>query len=335
MKVLLTGGAGYIGSHTAVELIEAGHSVIIIDNLVNSSSESIKRVEKITGKDIEFYEGDIRNRSLLDKVFTKHRIDSVIHFAGLKSVGESTQNPLEYYSNNIDSTLVLLYAMRDHKISKLVFSSSATVYGDPSDFPLTEESRTGQGITNAYGWTKFMIEQILRDHARAYKDVEITILRYFNPVGAHKSGEIGENPKGIPNNLLPFISQVAVGKREYVSVFGDDYSTPDGTGVRDYIHVVDLAQGHLSALNYSKPGVSTYNLASGEGVSVLELIQAFSKASGKKIAYKIVDRRPGDIGLCFASAKKAELEINWKVRRNIYEACEDSWRWQSKNPDGY
>jgi UDP-glucose 4-epimerase len=335
MNILLTGGAGYIGTHTAVELLNAGHSVIIVDNLSNSTREAVLRVEKITGKDIPFYEVNVCDKEKLEKVFSENTIDGVIHFAGLKSVGESVSKPLEYYRNNIDSTLALVEVMKNHSVGKLVFSSSATVYGDPETLPLTEDSRVGIGITNPYGWTKYMNEIILSDIANADDAFEITLLRYFNPVGAHESGLIGEDPSDIPNNLLPYVSQTAVGKREKVSVFGGDYDTVDGTGVRDYIHVVDLAKGHLAALDHSTPGVHTYNLATGNGTSVLELITAFGKAAGKEIPYQIVDRRPGDVASCYASASKAEKELGWIAEKTIEEACEDSWRWQSQNPDGY
>lgn len=335
MNILLTGGAGYIGTHTAIELIGAGHSVVVVDNLVNSSAEALRRVEKITGQSIPFYPFDIRDAESLNTVFEEYAIDGVVHFAGLKAVGESVEKPLEYYSNNIDSTLVLIDVMQKHGINKIVFSSSATVYGNPSELPLTEESRVGVGITNPYGWTKYMNELILNDVAAANPSMEVTLLRYFNPVGAHESGLIGEDPKDTPNNLLPYVSQTAVGKREFVSVFGNDYDTPDGTGVRDYIHVIDLARGHVAALDHSKPGVATYNLATGKGTSVLELIAAFSAACGHEVPYKIIERRPGDVASCYASATKAENEINWKAEKTIQQACEDSWRWQSQNPDGY
>lgn len=335
MNILLTGGAGYIGSHTAVELLDEGHFVIIVDNLSNSSIEAVRRVEKITGKEIPFYEADVCDKAKLDEIFSEQVIDGVIHFAGLKSVGESVSKPIEYYRNNIDSTLALIDVMKEHGVYKLVFSSSATVYGDPESLPLTEDSRVGVGITNPYGWTKYMNEVIITDTAHADPSLEATLLRYFNPVGAHESGTIGEDPKDIPNNLLPFVSQTAVGKREKVNVFGNDYDTPDGTGVRDYIHVVDLARGHLAALEHSAPGVAIYNLGTGKGTSVLELIEAFSKAAGKKITYEITARRPGDIAACYASPHKAEQELGWKAEYDIDQACADSWRWQSQNPDGY
>jgi UDP-glucose 4-epimerase len=335
MNILVTGGAGYIGSHTIIELLSENHSVIVVDNLSNSNNESLNRVEKITGKTIPFYNLDVRDADALEKVFTEHSFDAAIHFAGLKSVGQSVSQPLEYYGNNIDSTLVLLQAMKKHEVKKLIFSSSATVYGTPEELPLKETSRVGVGITNPYGQTKFMIEQILRDLSVSDNSLEITLLRYFNPVGAHSSGLIGEDPNDIPNNLLPYISQVAIGKLKNVNVFGDDYETDDGTGVRDYIHVVDLAKGHVAALEHSHPGVETYNLCTGRGVSVLELIAAFSQVSGKEILYEIAPRRPGDVASCYATAKKANEQINWVAEKSIKQACEDSWRWQSKNPNGY
>jgi UDP-glucose 4-epimerase len=335
MNILVTGGAGYIGSHTIIELLSNGHQVTVVDNLCNSRRESLRRVEKISDKTIPFYQIDLCDSAQLETVFKDANFDAVIHFAGLKAVGESVKKPLEYYSNNIDSTLVLLNVMNKHNVKKLVFSSSATVYGDPEELPLTEESRIGVGITNPYGQTKFMIEQILHDLSFADNSMQITILRYFNPIGAHESGLIGEDPNGIPNNLLPYVAQVAVGKLQKVNVFGNDYNTPDGTGVRDYIHVVDLAKGHVAAINHSKPGVSTYNLGTGHGVSVLELIAAFSKAAGKEIAYQIVDRRSGDIDSCYASAKKANEELGWAAKKTIDQACQDTWRWQSNNPNGY
>ena len=335
MNILVTGGAGYIGSHTIIELLDNGHTVVVVDNLSNSSQESLRRVEKITNTTIPFYNIDVRDSDALEKVFNENSFDAVIHFAGLKSVGQSVSHPIEYYSNNIDSTLVLLQAMKKHGVKKLVFSSSATVYGNPSELPLKETSRVGVGITNPYGQTKFMIEQILRDLSISDDSMGITLLRYFNPVGAHKSGLIGEDPNDVPNNLLPYISQVAVGKLEKVGVFGNDYDTVDGTGVRDYIHVVDLAKGHVAALKHITPGVATYNLCTGRGVSVLELIAAFGKAAGKDIPYKIAPRRAGDVGSCYATAEKANKLIGWFAEKSIEEACEDSWRWQSQNPNGY
>ena len=335
MKVLLTGGAGYIGSHTAIELITNGHSVVVVDNLSNSSPEAIRRVEEITGQTIPFYEADIRNKEKLSEIFYTEEPDSVIHFAGLKAVGESVAKPLEYYDNNIGSSLTLLEVMREKSVKTIVFSSSATVYGTPEKLPLTEESPVGIGITNPYGQTKYMIEQILKDTSLSDPALEVTVLRYFNPVGAHSSGKIGEDPNGIPNNLLPFVSQVAIGKLTEVGVFGNDYDTPDGTGIRDYIHVVDLARGHVKALEHSHAGFTVYNLGTGDGVSVLELIKAFGNAAKKEIPYTIKDRRPGDIASCFADASKAEKELDWKTEYSIKEACEDSWRWQSQNPNGF
>ncbi len=335
MNILVTGGAGYIGSHTLIALLESGHTPIIIDNYCNAHPESLRRVEQITGHSVISYEADVCDAAALERVFTKHQIDAVIHFAGLKSVGESVANPIEYYRNNITSTLSLLEVMRTHDVKQLIFSSSATVYGEPESLPLTEDSRVGVGITNPYGQTKFMIEQILRDVVTSDPEWQITLLRYFNPVGAHESGLIGEDPQGTPNNLLPYIAQVAVGQRSHVSVFDDDYDTVDGTGVRDYIHVVDLARGHVAALDHAAPGVSTYNLATGTGTSVLQLIDAFSKAAGRDIPYEIVERRPGDVAACYASADLAERELNWRAQKTIAEACQDSWRWQSQNPNGY
>lgn len=335
MKILVTGGTGYIGSHTIIELISSKHDVVVVDNLSNSSAEALVRVEEITKTKIPFYKLDLRDAKKLDKVFAENKIDAVIHFAGLKAVGESVAKPIEYYSNNIESTLSLLKVMQKHSVKKLVFSSSATVYGIPSKLPLSETSSTGIGITNPYGQTKFIIEQILKDVSKADGSLSITILRYFNPVGAHHSGLIGEDPNGIPNNLMPYVSQVAVGKLQNVSVYGNDYKTPDGTGVRDYIHVIDLAKGHVAAIKKIKPGINIYNLGTGKGTSVLELIEAFSKACGKKIPYQIKDRRPGDIASCYATPKKAFKELGWKAEKTIDEACVDSWRWQSQNQDGY
>ncbi len=335
MNILVTGGAGYIGSHTLIELIEAGYTPVVVDNLSNSSPEALKRVEKITGAKIPFHKLDLRNEKELEKVFAEHKFGAIIHFAGLKAVGESVKKPLEYYSNNIDSTLSTLKLALQYKVPKFIFSSSATVYGTPEELPLKETSRTGVGITNPYGQTKYMIEQILQDVVAANPNLQITILRYFNPVGAHESGLIGEDPNGLPNNLLPYVSQVAVGKLPEVGVFGDDYDTPDGTGVRDYIHVVDLAKGHVAALKSAQNGVSVYNLGTGQGTSVLELINAFSKAAGKPIPYAIKPRRPGDIASCYASGNKALSELGWKTELTINDACRDSWRWQSGNPDGY
>lgn len=332
---LVTGGAGYIGSHTLIELINNNFEVVVIDNLANSSRESLRRVEQITGHEIPFIEADVRDQSALDDIFTTYDIDSVIHFAGLKAVGESVAKPLEYYDNNLVSTLALLEAMRKHSVKQLVFSSSATVYGSPSELPLRETSTVGIGLTNPYGKTKYMIEQIIQDYCAADPTFEATILRYFNPIGAHQSGQIGEDPNGIPNNLLPYVAQVAVGKLQSVGVFGDDYDTPDGTGVRDYIHVVDLARGHVAALQHMKAGASIYNLGTGSGTSVLEIIKAFSKACGRDLPYEIKPRRAGDIATCYADCSKAERELGWRAELSIEQACADSWRWQSQNPNGF
>ncbi len=336
MKVLVTGAAGYIGSHTCISLHEAGFDFVVFDNLCNSSQESLNRVEKIIGKKIEFIKGDIRDKKALDEVFSKYEIDSVIHFAGLKAVGESVANPLEYYDNNINGTLVLLEVMKKHNCKKIVFSSSATVYGDPHTTPIKEDFPVG-ATTNPYGRTKYFIEEILRDVYISDNEFKIVLLRYFNPVGAHKSGTIGEDPNGIPNNLMPFIAQTAVGKREFLSIFGGDYDTHDGTGVRDYIHVVDLAAGHVKALekinNIDK--VLTVNLGTGNGYSVLDMVKAFEKASGKKIAYKIVDRRAGDIAKCFADPSYAKEALDWEATKGIDQMCSDTWNWQSNNPNGY
>ena len=333
--ILVTGGAGYIGSHTLIELINNNFEVVVIDNLANSSRESLRRIEQITGHEIPFIEADVRDQSALDDVFTTYDIDSVIHFAGLKAVGESVAKPLEYYDNNLVSTLALLEAMREHSVKQLVFSSSATVYGNPSELPLRETSTVGVGLTNPYGKTKYMIEQIIQDYCAADPAFEATILRYFNPIGAHQSGQIGEDPNGIPNNLLPYVAQVAVGKLQSVGVFGNDYDTPDGTGVRDYIHVVDLARGHVAALQHMKAGANVYNLGTGSGTSVLEIIKAFSKACGRDLPYEIKPRRAGDIAACYADCSKAERELGWRAELSIEQACADSWRWQSQNPNGF
>jgi UDP-glucose 4-epimerase len=335
MNILVTGGAGYIGSHTVIELLKNGHKIVIVDNLSNSSHEVIDRIKQITNQEVSFHQVDVRDQQALEKIFETSKFDAVIHFAGLKSVGESVARPIEYYQNNLDSTLILLKTMQKYSVKKIVFSSSATVYGTPSELPLIETSQVGLGITNPYGQTKFMIEQILRDLSVADPSFEITSLRYFNPIGAHDSGLIGEDPNGIPNNLLPYISQVAVGKLEKVKVFGDDYNTPDGTGVRDYINVVDLAKGHVAALNHMSTGFETYNLGTGKGTSVLELVDSFSKACDKQIPYEIVDRRPGDIDACYANSDKAFQELDWKAEKTIDQACADSWRWQSQNPNGF
>lgn len=333
--ILVTGGAGYIGSHTLIELINNNFEVVVIDNLANSSRESLRRVEQITEHEIPFIEADIRDQSVLDDIFTTYSIDSVIHFAGLKAVGESVAKPLEYYDNNLVSTLALLEAMRKHSVKQLIFSSSATVYGSPSELPLRETSTVGVGLTNPYGKTKYMIEQIIQDYCTADPAFEATILRYFNPIGAHQSGQIGEDPNGIPNNLLPYVAQVAVGKLQSVGVFGDNYDTPDGTGVRDYIHVVDLARGHVAALQHMKAGANVYNLGTGSGTSVLEIIKAFSKACGRDLPYEIKPRRAGDIAACYADCSKAERELGWRAELSIEQACADSWRWQSQNPNGF
>lgn len=335
MKILVTGGAGYIGSHTCVELLNAGHEVVVIDNLSNSNSESLNRVKEITGRDLQFYQYDLLDIPKVDKVFRENKIDSVIHFAGLKAVGESVQMPLKYYYNNLMSTINLLEIMREHEVFNLVFSSSATVYGMPEKVPITEDFPLS--ATNPYGSTKLMIEQILNDLYRSDDRFSIVILRYFNPIGAHKSGKIGENPRGIPNNLLPYISQVAVGRLDSVKVLGNHYPTKDGTGVRDYIHVVDLSLGHLKAIERKSncKGVHTYNLGTGTGYSVLDMIKAFEKACGKPIPYVIAEARPGDIAECYSDPRKAKQELGWSAERQIEEMCEDAWRWQKMNPNGY
>lgn len=336
MSILVAGGAGYIGSHTCVELLEAGYDVVVVDNLYNASPESLKRVEKITGKTVTFYEADILDKEALNKIFDAHKIEAVIHFAGYKAVGESVQKPIEYYHNNMTGTLVLCDVMRAHGVKNIVFSSSATVYGDPAQIPITENCPKGQP-TNPYGWTKSMLEQVLTDIHTSDPEWNVILLRYFNPIGAHKSGMIGEDPKGIPNNLLPFVAQVAVGKREALGVFGNDYDTPDGTGVRDYIHVVDLAAGHVKAIEKlrEKPGVEVYNLGTGNGYSVLQVVAAFEKACGHAIPYEIKARRDGDIATCYCDPQKAKEELGWVAKYGIDEMCEDAWRWQSTNPDGY
>ena len=336
MSILVAGGAGYIGSHTCVELLEAGYEVVVVDNLYNASQESINRVEKITGKKVSFYEADILDREALNKIFDAHKIEAVIQFAGYKAVGESVQKPIEYYYNNMTGTLVLCDVMRAHGVKNIVFSSSATVYGDPPQIPITEDCPKGQP-TNPYGWTKSMLEQVLTDIHTSDPEWNVILLRYFNPIGAHKSGLIGEDPKGIPNNLLPYVAQVAVGKRECLGVFGNDYDTPDGTGVRDYIHVVDLAAGHVKAIDKLRenPGVEIYNLGTGNGYSVLQVVAAFEKACGHKIPYEIKPRREGDIATCYCAPQKAKAELGWEAKYGIDEMCEDTWRWQSSNPDGY
>lgn len=336
MSILVTGGAGYIGSHTVVELQNAGYEVVVVDNLVNSSREALKRVEKITGKPVTFYEADINDKEALEKIFAQEKIESCIHFAGLKAVGESVAKPLEYYMNNISGSLVLFDVMRNHGVKNIIFSSSATVYGDPAFVPITEECPKGK-ITNPYGQTKGMLEQILTDLHVSDPEWNVVLLRYFNPIGAHKSGLIGEDPKGIPNNLLPYIAQVAVGKLQKLGVFGDDYDTPDGTGVRDYIHVVDLARGHVKAVQKleAAPEVRIYNLGTGHGYSVLQVLHAFEKACGKTLPYEIKPRRAGDIATCYCAPEKAKQELGWVAEYGIDEMCADSWRWQSMNPNGY
>lgn len=336
MKILVTGGAGYIGSHTCVELLNEGYEVVIMDNLYNSSQKAVDRIQEISGKTVTFYKTDILDKEGMQEIFDKEKIDAVIHFAGLKAVGESVQKPLEYYHTNITGTLNLCEVMRDHGVKNIIFSSSATVYGDPAQIPITEECPKGTP-TNPYGWTKWMLEQILTDIHTADSEWNVILLRYFNPIGAHKSGMIGEDPKGIPNNLLPYVAQVAIGKLECVGVFGDDYDTPDGTGVRDYIHVVDLAKGHVKAINKlsDKDGVNVYNLGTGKGFSVLQVIKAFEKACGHEIPYQIKPRRAGDIATCYSQCDKAKAELDWEAEFGIEEMCADSWNWQSRNPDGY
>ena len=337
MSVLVTGGAGYIGSHTCVELLERGYDVVVIDNLVNSNPKSLDRVAEITGKKVTFYQNDVRDRAALDRILDTHKdIDCCIHFAGLKAVGESVSMPLEYYDNNLNSTVTLCEALRDHGVKNIVFSSSATVYSGDNEVPLREASRTGN-CTNPYGWTKYMCEQILRDTAKSDEEWGVVLLRYFNPIGAHKSGLIGEDPRGIPNNLMPYISQVAIGRRECLSVFGNDYDTHDGTGVRDYIHVVDLARGHVAAIDYMRThkGENVFNLGTGTGYSVLDMVKAFERVSGQKVPYKIVERRPGDLGVVYADPARSAEELGWKAEHNLDDMCRDTWNWQSKNPRGY
>lgn len=335
IMILVTGGAGYIGSHACVELLNEGYDIVVVDNLSNSKTESLKRVEELTGKSIKFYEVDILDRQSLEQVFDENNIEAVIHFAGLKAVGESVQIPLRYYHNNITGTLILCEVMEKHNVKKLVFSSSATVYGVPDTVPISEDFPLS--TTNPYGSTKLMIEQILRDLYISDKEWSISLLRYFNPIGAHESGRIGEDPNGIPNNLMPFITQVAIGKREKLSVFGNDYDTHDGTGVRDYIHVVDLAKGHLKALQKIKDttGIEAFNLGTGTGYSVLDIVKNFEKANGIKIPYEITPRRPGDIAQCYADPTKAKVELGWVAEKGIEDMCRDSWNWQKKNPKGY
>jgi UDP-glucose 4-epimerase len=333
--ILVTGGAGYIGSHTAVELLNAGHQVVIVDNLCNSSAKVLDRIEALAGKNFSFVQADVRDGAALDRIFAEHRIDGVIHFAGLKAVGESVAKPLRYFDNNVGSTLALLQAMDSANVRRIVFSSSATVYGDPDQVPINESSRLQ--VTNPYGRTKLICEDILRDLQQADPRWQVAILRYFNPVGAHISGTIGENPSGTPNNLMPFITQVAVGQREFLSIFGKDYPTPDGTGVRDYIHVVDLAQGHLAALNYlqNQQASITVNLGTGRGVSVKELADTFARVTGVPVPYRFVDRRPGDVATCYADTRLAQETLGWQAQLGVERMCQDAWRWQSNNPKGY
>ena len=336
MNVLVTGGAGYIGSHTCVELLEKGYGVVVVDNLCNSNPESLRRVEALTGKTVKFYEGDVRDEQLLEKIFRENTIDCVIHFAGLKAVGESVSMPWKYYDNNLNSTLVLTKVMEKVGMKKLIFSSSATVYTADNEMPLQETSRTG-GCTNPYGWTKYMTEQILSGMAFADKDWSVCLLRYFNPIGAHESGRIGEDPRGIPNNLMPYITQVAVGRREKLSVYGNDYDTHDGTGVRDYIHVVDLAKGHVAAVDYvsKNSGCEVFNLGTGTGYSVLDMVKAFRDVNQVELPYQIVERRPGDIGTCYADPKKSQELLGWKAEKTLSDMCRDAWNWQKNNPMGY
>ena len=336
MGILVTGGAGYIGSHTCVELLESGYDVVVVDNLCNSNPKSLDRVRAITGKSLKFYEGDVRDEALLETIFRENSIDAVIHFAGLKAVGESVAQPWRYYDNNLNATLVLTKVMERFGVKKIIFSSSATVYSEGSEMPLKETSPTGD-CRNPYGWTKYMTEQILSGMAHADADWHIVLLRYFNPIGAHASGRIGEDPRGIPNNLMPYITQVAVGRREKLSVFGDDYETPDGTGVRDYIHVVDLAKGHVAAVNFvaEHPGCEVFNLGTGTGYSVLDMVKAFNAANNLEIPYAIAPRRPGDIATCYADPAKSEKILGWKAEKNLLDMCRDSWNWQKNNPNGY
>ena len=336
MRILVTGGAGYIGSHTCVELLKEGYDVTIVDNLYNASEKAVERVERITGKKVTFYKEDICSRTAMEQIFEREAVDAVIHFAGYKAVGESVAKPVEYYQNNLVGTLTLCDVMRKHGVKNIIFSSSATVYGDPAEIPITENCPKGT-CTNPYGWTKWMLEQGLTDIQTADPEWNVILLRYFNPIGAHKSGLIGEDPKGIPNNLLPYVAQVAIGKLKCLGVFGNDYDTPDGTGVRDYIHVVDLARGHVKAVQKlaAREGVSIYNLGTGKGYSVLDVVHAFEKACGHEIPYEIKPRRAGDIAACYCDPRKAREELGWEAAYGIEEMCEDSWRWQTQNPDGY
>ncbi len=336
MKILVTGGAGYIGSHTCVELLELGYEVVVVDNLCNSNPESLRRVEELTGKTVKFYEGDVRDEALLQKIFKENEIACVIHFAGLKAVGESVSLPWKYYDNNLNSTLVLTKVMEKVGVQKLIFSSSATVYTADNEMPLREDSRTGN-CTNPYGWTKYMTEQILSGLSVADKNWSICLLRYFNPIGAHESGRIGEDPRGIPNNLMPYITQVAVGRRQELSVYGNDYDTHDGTGVRDYIHVVDLAKGHAAAVKYvlENTGCEVFNLGTGTGYSVLDMVHTFREVNRVALPYRITDRRPGDIGTCYADPAKSAEKLGWKAEKTLSDMCRDAWNWQKKNPMGY
>ena len=336
MTVLVTGGAGFIGAHTCIELLESGHQVVVIDNLCNSNPKSLDRVRQLTGKHLDFYQGDVRDEALLSSIFANHKIDCVIHFAGLKAVGESVAKPWEYYDNNLNSTLVLTKVMKQAGVKTIIFSSSATVYTADNEMPLKETSRTG-GCTNPYGWTKYMTEQILSGISHADPEWSVVLLRYFNPIGAHKSGLIGEDPRGIPNNLMPYITQVAIGRREKLSVYGNDYPTHDGTGVRDYIHVVDLAKGHVAAVKYvtEHQGCEVFNLGTGVGYSVLDMVNTFMEVNNVKVPYVITDRRPGDIATCYADPAKSAEVLGWKAQETLADMCRDSWNWQSKNPQGY
>ena len=336
MNILVTGGAGYIGSHTCVELLNAGYGVVVVDNLCNSNPKSLERVEALTGKKVKFYEGDVRDEALMRKIFQENELSAVIHFAGLKAVGESVAQPWRYYDNNLNSTLVLTKVMGEAGVKRIIFSSSATVYSGDNEMPLRETSRTGN-CTNPYGWTKYMTEQILSGMCNADKEWGVVLLRYFNPIGAHESGRIGEDPRGIPNNLMPYITQVAIGRRDHLSIFGNDYDTPDGTGVRDYIHVVDLAKGHVAAVKYvtENEGCEVFNLGTGTGYSVLDMVHAFEEANGVKVPYEIVARRPGDLATCYADPAKSAEVLGWKAEKNLVDMCRDSWRWQSQNPMGY
>lgn len=336
MRILVTGGAGYIGSHTVLELLEKGFEVVVIDNFSNSNPESLRRVEELTSKRIECIEGDVRDKALLDSIFERYDIDGVIHFAGLKAVGESVAKPIEYYDNNIKSTLSLVESMREHDVKRIIFSSSATVYSSDNEVPLKETGKTG-GCSNPYGWTKYMSEVILSDMAHADPEWSVVLLRYFNPIGAHSSGRIGEDPNGIPANLMPYISKVAIGKLECLSVYGDDYDTPDGTGVRDYIHVVDLAKGHVAAIDYmmDHKGAETFNLGTGIGYSVLDIVKAFERVNGVPVKYRIVGRRPGDLATVYSNPEKSNKVLGWSAEHDLDAMCRDTWAWQKKNPNGY